>query len=179
MQKDEEVAKREAGLREKEKQIAEAKRTLDEQITDHVGAQLKTERARVIAEEAKKAKLASAAELDAKARELTDLQEVLKSREEKLAEAQRTQANLIKKQRERAVEISEQPDIEPGVQSQPTDDARHAGRIRSNRKAGHASGEPQEGSQPCARWSQQEDSVPPEEPKCHVNFLHNAIVLLV
>jgi hypothetical protein len=68
LQKDEEVAKREQGIREKEKQVAEAKRTLDEQIADQVAAQLKTERARVMAEEAKKAKLASAAELDAKAR---------------------------------------------------------------------------------------------------------------
>ena len=32
LQKDEEVAKREAALREKEKQVAEVKRTLDEQI---------------------------------------------------------------------------------------------------------------------------------------------------
>jgi hypothetical protein len=100
LQKDEEVAKREQGIREKEKQVAEAKRTLDEQIADQVAAQLKTERARVMAEEAKKAKLASAAELDAKARELMELQEVLNARDEKLAEAQKAQAELIKKQRE-------------------------------------------------------------------------------
>jgi hypothetical protein len=53
----------------------------------------------VIAEESKKAKLASAAELENKSRELIDLQEVLKSREQKLAEAQQAQAELIKKQR--------------------------------------------------------------------------------
>lgn len=99
-QKDEEIAKREQGIRDKEKQIAETRRTLDEQIADQVAAQLKAERARVIAEEAKKAKLASAAELEAKTRELTDLQEILKTRDEKLAEAQKAQAELIKKQRE-------------------------------------------------------------------------------
>ena len=98
-QKDAEVAKREEGIREKEKQFIEAKRNLDEQVADQVAAQLKAERAHVIAEESKKAKLASAAEIEAKARELSDLQEVLKVRDEKLAEAQKAQAELIKKQR--------------------------------------------------------------------------------
>lgn len=99
-QKDEAIAKREQNLREKEKQVTEAKRSLDEQVADQVAAQLKVERERVIAEEAKKAKLAAAAELDAKTRELGELQEVLKVRDEKLAEAQKAQAELIKKQRE-------------------------------------------------------------------------------
>jgi hypothetical protein len=99
-QKDEEVARREQGIRDKEKEIVEAKRTLDMQIADQVAAQLATERTRVTAEEAKKAKLANAAELDAKARELTELQEVLKVREEKLAEAQKAQADVLRKQRE-------------------------------------------------------------------------------
>ena len=99
-QKDEDVAKREQSLRDKEKQLADAKRTLDEQIADQVAAQLKAERTRVVAEEGKKAKLASAAELEAKVRELGELQEVLKTRDEKLAEAQKAQAELIKKQRE-------------------------------------------------------------------------------
>ena len=99
-EKEEDVAKREQNLRDKEKQLADTKRSLDEQIADQVAAQLKAERSRVVAEEAKKAKLASAAELDAKVRELSELQEVLETREEKLAEAQMAQAELIKKQRE-------------------------------------------------------------------------------
>ena len=99
-QKDAEVAKREEGIREKEKQIIEAKRNLDEQVADQVAAQLKAERAQVIVEESKKAKLAGAAELDAKVRELSEMQEILKVRDEKLAEAQKAQAELIKKQRE-------------------------------------------------------------------------------
>lgn len=98
--KDEAIAKREQGIREKEKEIAEATRTLDAQVTEQVAQQLKSERTRVAAEEAKKAKLATAAELDAKTQELSDLQEVLNSREQKLAEAQKAQADLIKKQRE-------------------------------------------------------------------------------
>lgn len=99
-EKDEDIVKREQGVREKERLVAEAKRTLDDQITDQVAVHLKAERARVVDEEAKKAKLASAAELDAKAREVMELQEVLKSRDRKLAEAQNAQAELIKKQRE-------------------------------------------------------------------------------
>lgn len=119
-QKDEEIAKREQSIREKEKQVAEAKRTLDEQIADQVAAQLKAERARVIAEESKKAKLASAAELEAKARELAELQEVLKTRDEKLAEAQKAQAELIRKQRElddarRELELTVEKRVQDGL----------------------------------------------------------------
>ena len=99
-QKDEEIATREQGIRDKEKQLAEAKRTLDEQVAAQVATQLQAERDHLIAKEGSKAKLASAAELEAKVREVTDLQEVLKARDEKLAEAQRAQAALIKTQRE-------------------------------------------------------------------------------
>ena len=49
-QKDEEIAKREQGIRDKEKQVAEAKRNLDTQVADQVAAQLKAERSRVIEE---------------------------------------------------------------------------------------------------------------------------------
>lgn len=120
LQKDEEVAKREQSVREKEKLVAQAKRTLDEQINERVAEQLKAERARVVAEEAKKAKLATAAELDAKAREVTELQEVLKVREEKLAEAQKAQAELIKKQRElddakRELELTVEKRVQDGL----------------------------------------------------------------
>jgi hypothetical protein len=119
-QKDAEVAKREEGIREKEKLIIEAKRNLDEQVADQVASQLKTERAQVIAEESKKAKLASAAELDAKARELSEMQEVLKVRDEKLAEAQKAQAELIKKQRElddakRELELTVEKRVQDGL----------------------------------------------------------------
>ena len=98
--KDDEIALREQVLRDKEKQVSEAKRGLEQQVADQVAEQLKTERLRVIEEESKKAKQANASELETKDRELADLQEVLKSRDEKLAEAQNAQAELIKKQRE-------------------------------------------------------------------------------
>jgi hypothetical protein len=119
-QKDEDIAKREQGIREKEKQIAEARRTLDDQVADQVAAQLKSERTRVIEEESKKAKLAAATELDNKARELAELQDVLKVRDAKLAEAQQAQAELIKKQRElddakRELELTVEKRVQDGL----------------------------------------------------------------
>lgn len=99
-QKDSDIAQREIAMREKEKTLTDAKRDLDAQVADQVANQLKAERVHVVAEEAKKAKAASANELDAKARELAELQDVLKARDVKLAEAQKAQAELIKKQRE-------------------------------------------------------------------------------
>lgn len=99
-QKDSEISQREQAMRDREKQLVEEKRKLDDQVANQVAEQLKAERARVIAEESRKAKLASAAELESKARELAELHEVLKTRDEKLAQAQQAQAELIKKQRE-------------------------------------------------------------------------------
>lgn len=99
-QQNDEIAKREQGMREKEKQIVEARRNLDAQIAGQVATQLKAERARVVAEESQKARLASAVELENKVHELAVLQEVLEINNEKLAEAQKAQAELIKKQRE-------------------------------------------------------------------------------
>ena len=107
-------------MREKEKQLVEDKRKLDDQVADQVTAQLKTERARVIAEESKKAKLASAAELENKARELNELQDVLNANNVKLAEAQKAQAELIKKQRElddakRELELTVEKRVQDGL----------------------------------------------------------------
>jgi hypothetical protein len=119
-QKDSDIAQREQSMRDKEKQLNDARRKLDDQVADQVAAQLKAERVRVIAEESKKAKLASAAELENKARELTDLQELLKSRDEKLAEAQKAQADLIKKQRalddeKRELELTVEKRVQVGL----------------------------------------------------------------
>jgi len=120
-QKDDAIAKREQGVREREKQIAEAKHKLDEQVADQVAAQLKEERARIITEESRKAKLASAAELENRTRELAELQEVLKVRDTKLAEAQQAQAELIKKQRElddakRELELTVERRVQAGLE---------------------------------------------------------------
>ena len=49
-QKDSEIAKREQAAREKEKQLADAKNKLDEQVAAQVEEQLKKDRARIAAE---------------------------------------------------------------------------------------------------------------------------------
>ena len=91
-----EVAKKEQGLRDREALLAKEKESVDQQIAD----KLKAERAKIAAEEAKKAKLALGDDLEQKAKEVADLQLVLKQRDEKLAEAQKAQAELVRKQRE-------------------------------------------------------------------------------
>ncbi len=95
-QKDADIAKRETSLREREEALARAKETIDGQVAE----KLKQERAKIVAEEAKKAKLALANDLDQKSKEINDLHEVLKQRDAKLAEAQKAQAEVIRKQRE-------------------------------------------------------------------------------
>jgi hypothetical protein len=118
--KEQEVATREQGLREKEKAVIEAKNRLQDQVLEQVQAQLKTERAHVVAQEAKKASLAAAAEIDGKNRELVELQEVLKIRDIKLGEAQKAQSELIKKQRElddakRELELTVEKRVQDGL----------------------------------------------------------------
>lgn len=95
-QKEAEVGKREAAVRDQQAALAKAQDSIDEQVA----ARLKSERAGIATEEAKKARFALGADLDQKTREVVDLQEVLKERETKLAEAQKAQAELIRKQRE-------------------------------------------------------------------------------
>lgn len=95
-QKDADIAKRETSLSKREKELAQAKETIDDQVTE----KLRQERAKIVAEEFKKAKLALATDLEQKTKEITDLQEVLKQQDAKLAEAQKAQAEFIRKQRE-------------------------------------------------------------------------------
>jgi len=95
-QKDIEVARREKTLQEREATLQKAKESLDEEVA----AKLQRERAGIAAEEAKKAKRALENDLDQRAKEITELQEILKQRDMKLAEAQKAQAEVTRKQRE-------------------------------------------------------------------------------
>ena len=95
-QKDIDIAKREQTLQQREATLQKTKDSLDEQIA----ARLQQERGKIATEEAKKAKLAFGNDLDQKIKEIGDLQEVLNQRDTKLAEAQKAQADLIRKQRE-------------------------------------------------------------------------------
>ncbi|QDT53896.1 hypothetical protein Pan44_19220 [Caulifigura coniformis] len=93
---DAKMQQKEASLREREADLAKARETIDEQVA----SKLKTERNTIAAEEAKKARAALSLDLDQKSKEIAELNTVLKAREEKLAEAQQAQAELIRKQRE-------------------------------------------------------------------------------
>ena len=84
-----EFKRQEAGLREREA-------ALEAQVAERIAAERK-----VVEEEARrKARLALGTELESKSRELAEANELLKLRDEKLAAAQRAQAELIRKQRE-------------------------------------------------------------------------------
>jgi hypothetical protein len=95
-QKEAEVANREAAIREQQAEIAKAK----ESISAEVAAKLDEERKCIAAEEAQKARRVVATDLEQNVKELAELNEVLKQRDAKLAEAQAAQADLIRKQRE-------------------------------------------------------------------------------
>jgi hypothetical protein len=94
--KDREIAAREAAIREQ----AGALETARASVEATVAAKLIAERQRIVGEEAAKAKQRAAADLNAKVKELTELQDVLKERDAKLAEAQKAQADFEKKARE-------------------------------------------------------------------------------
>jgi hypothetical protein len=94
--KEAEVAGREAAIRNEQAQIAAARDAIDAQVAGRVDE----ERGRIAAAEAQKAKRLVAIDVDAKVKEIAELNQVLKQRDAKLAEAQQAQADLIRKQRE-------------------------------------------------------------------------------
>jgi len=94
--KDVEVARKTEVLRREQEAVAKAR----EQIEDHVAQRLSAERSQLVAAEAKKAREATAAELQAKEAEAAELLKALESNNLKLAEAQQAQADLLRKQRE-------------------------------------------------------------------------------
>ena len=96
LQKEAEVARREADVRAQQKAVEDAQKVIEDQVAE----KLKQERTAIVEEEAKKAKLAAANDLEAKAKEINELEAILKQRDEKLAEAQKTQADLLRKHRE-------------------------------------------------------------------------------
>jgi hypothetical protein len=95
-QKEAEVAAREAAVRDQQEQLASARQAIDAEVASRLGQ----ERGKIAVAEALKAKRLVETDLDARAKEITDLNEVLRQRDAKLAEAQQAQADLIRKQRD-------------------------------------------------------------------------------
>lgn len=115
-QKDADVAKRDAALREREEALSNAQQTIDDQVAE----KLKLERGRIALEEAKKAKLVLQTDIDQKTQALADLQEVVNQQNTKLADAQKAQADLLRKQRElddakREVELTVEKRVQEGL----------------------------------------------------------------
>src|SRR5215472_14591476 len=94
--KDSEIARREAEVRRQEKAVVEAQGAVDDQIAKGI----RKEREKIATEEAKKARLLVSDELQGKSKEVADLKEILQTKDNKLAEAQKAQAELVRKQRE-------------------------------------------------------------------------------
>ena len=99
-QKDMDVVRRENEIDVAKEKLANAKKSLDEKVSVKVEDQLIKERTRIIDEETKKAKKAVSSDLAQKEKDLAELQAVIENNQEKLAEAQSAQANIIKKERE-------------------------------------------------------------------------------
>jgi hypothetical protein len=95
-EKEAEVARRESAICAQRAELARAVESIEQQVT----TRLKTERERMAAEEAKKARLLLATDLESKSQEVADLQRELQERDNKVAEAQNAQAELIRKQQE-------------------------------------------------------------------------------
>ena len=95
-EKEAEVARRESAIGAKRAELAKAVESIEQQFT----TRLETERERIAAEEAEKARLRWATDLERKSQEVADLQRELQERDNKLAEAQKAQTELIRKQQE-------------------------------------------------------------------------------
>jgi len=76
--------------------VAKAQESVDEQVA----IKLTQEREKIAAQEAKKARLLLSWDMNRKDQEVLELQQALKAKDGKLAEAQRAQAELIRKERE-------------------------------------------------------------------------------
>ncbi|WP_050384445.1 DUF2130 domain-containing protein [Bradyrhizobium pachyrhizi] len=93
--KDAEVTRKIDLLRAEREQLAKDR----EQIEDQVAKRLAAARGQLVATESKKAREAAAAELQAKDAEARELRAMLEANNAKLAEAQRVQAELLRKER--------------------------------------------------------------------------------
>lgn len=94
--KDADIVKREKMIQERVASLQKEKESLDQQVAQR----MQQERSRIAAEEQHKAKLALGNDLAQRVKEVSDLQEILKQRDVKLAEAQQAQADVLRKQRE-------------------------------------------------------------------------------
>jgi hypothetical protein len=114
--KDTAIALREKEIHAKEDVLRKEREALESTIEE----KLKAETARIANEESKKAKLEVSADIEEKKRIVEELQQTLKKQDDKLAEAQRGQADLMRKQREleeakREMELTIQKQVQEAI----------------------------------------------------------------
>ncbi|MGY4414936.1 hypothetical protein ACVWW4_006672 [Bradyrhizobium sp. LB7.1] len=115
--KDAEVARKTDALRQEREQLPKDR----EQIEDQVSRRLAAERSHLVATEAKKARDAAAAELEARTNEAAELRQALEANNAKLAEAQQAQVELIRKQRaldeeKRELDLTDEKRVQASVE---------------------------------------------------------------
>ena len=114
--KEADFGRRESALRQAQDELAQAKATVNEQVL----AKLKSERAQIAQVEAARARQAVADEIGNRDRQLAELHEAMVSKDAKLAEAQKTQAEMMRKQREldeakREFELTVEKKVQEGL----------------------------------------------------------------
>ncbi len=92
-EKNAEVIAREKSLKDREQELQRQKESIDEQVA----SRLDLEREKIGLEEAKKARVLLSTDIDQKSKEIAELQAVITERDRKLGEAQKAQAELIRK----------------------------------------------------------------------------------
>src|SRR5271165_3345103 len=95
-QKETEFAKREATLRAQQEAVNQAKEAIDSQVAEKLKAAIQ----KLKDEEEAKARAKFSLELNFKAQQLDEANKALKEQEEKLIEAQKAQAEAVRKERE-------------------------------------------------------------------------------
>ncbi|WP_420965487.1 DUF2130 domain-containing protein [Bradyrhizobium sp. B120] len=132
--KDAEIARRTEALQQEREKLQRDR----EQVEDLVASRLAAERSQLVAAEAKKARDAAAADVQARTNEAAELRQQLEANNAKLAEAQQAQAELIRKQRalddekrelDLTIEKRVQAQIDP-IQIKARQEADEAARLR-------------------------------------------------
>ncbi|EUK17938.1 DUF2130 domain-containing protein [Commensalibacter papalotli (ex Servin-Garciduenas et al. 2014)] len=116
------MSEREQFLLSKENELQQNQQKMAEEIRDKVAASLEGERLKLIEEAKQKLQKENADELHRKSVEIKELQAVLETNDKKLQEAQQTQADFMKKQREledqkRELELTVEKRVQENVQA--------------------------------------------------------------
>jgi hypothetical protein len=114
--KEADFGRRESALKKAQDELAQARATVDEQVL----AKLKSERAQIAQAEAARARQAVADEIGNRDRQLAELHEAILTKDAKLADAQKTQAEMLRKQREldeakREFELTVEKKVQEGL----------------------------------------------------------------